>query len=73
MDPESLALLREARDTRFRKEPVERAIGRTVRRRGLDFQRYLRLVSELRKLAESRKQSIDDVMAELLEGEKDQH
>jgi hypothetical protein len=73
MDPESLAILMESRDTRHRKESVERAIGRTVRRRGLDFQRYLRLVSELRKLAESRKQSIDDVMAELLEGKKDQH
>ena len=71
MDSESLAILREARDTRQRKETVERALGRAVRRRGLDFQAYVRLMSELRAFSEKKKLSLDDALAAILEGEKD--
>jgi len=71
MDPESLAVLREARDTRHRKESVERAVGRAVRRRELDFGVYVRLVSELRVFAEKKKLSLDDALAGILEAQED--
>lgn len=66
MDKERLELLREAQRIRQRKEELERAIGRAVRKSGHDFQYYVATVSELRELAASKGVSIDQVAEGLL-------
>jgi len=71
MDPESVSIVQEALRTRLRNETVERAIGRTVRRRDLDFSRYIQVISELRDFAKARKVTPDEA-AEALAKEKDQ-
>lgn len=67
MGPEHLEILREALETRQRKEELERAVGRAVRRRNLDFKTYVELLSELREIARKDKASLDDVARKLLE------
>jgi hypothetical protein len=70
MDPEDVDILREAVQTRQRKEELERAVGRAVRRRNLDFQKYVRVVADLRDLAASKKISVEEAVAILLSEEK---
>ncbi len=48
LSPEDLSLLREALEAKLRKEGVEHALGRVLRNRGLDFERYILITSELR-------------------------
>ncbi len=61
MDDESVSIVQEALRTRLRNETVERAIGRTVRRRGLDFSRYIQVMSDLRDIAKERGKPVDEV------------
>ncbi|MDQ1371573.1 MAG: hypothetical protein QG582_487 [Candidatus Thermoplasmatota archaeon] len=70
MDPESASIVREAVRTRLRDETIERAVGRTVRRRGMDFSRYIQVMSDLRDLAGERKVTLEEA-AEGLQGEKE--
>jgi hypothetical protein len=69
MDHETASVVREAVSTRLRDETIERAIGRTIRRRGLDFSKYIQAVSDLRDLAKERKVTSDEA-AEGLSKEK---
>jgi hypothetical protein len=69
MDKERLELLKEAQRIRQRKEELERAIGRAVRKSGRDFQYYVSMVSELRELAGSKGVSTDQVAETLLKEE----
>ena len=66
MDKGRLEVLREAQRIRQRKEELERAIGRAVRKSGHDFQYYVALVSGLRELAASKGVSIDQIAEGLL-------
>jgi hypothetical protein len=70
MDPEDVDILREAVQTRQRKEELERAVGRTVRRRNLDFQKYVRVIADLRDLAAGKKISLEEAVTYLLSEEK---
>lgn len=70
MEPELLDILREAVKTRQRKEELERAVGRTLRRRNLDFGIYVQIMSELRGIAGSDKISVDEAAAKLLAEKK---
>ena len=70
MDAADIEILRDAHGTRQRKESVERAVGRTVRRRGLDFAVYIRLMSELREFASSRRVDLDAALGVLVEEEQ---
>jgi hypothetical protein len=67
MDSDTASIVREAVDSRLRNETIERAIGRTVRRRGLDFSRYIQVMSALRELASERKVSPDEAAEGLAE------
>lgn len=69
MDQETVSIVKEAVRTRLRDETVERAVGRTVRRRGMDYSRYIQVMSDLRELAKERKVAVEEA-AEGLEGEK---
>jgi len=69
MDKGRLEILREAQRIRQRKEELERAIGRAVRKSSHDFQYYVATVSELRELAASKGVSIDQVAEGLLKEE----
>lgn len=60
MDQDTVSIVKEAIETRLRNETIERAIGRTVRRRGLDFSKYIRVMSDVRELAAERKVSSDE-------------
>lgn len=56
LGPEDRKLLQEALDAKLRKENLEHALGRVLRNRGLDFERYVLITSELR---EARKKDED--------------
>jgi hypothetical protein len=51
MEPALLAVLKEALAKQQRKETLERAVGRAVRGDNLDFEIYLKIMSELRGLS----------------------
>lgn len=70
MEPELLDVLREAVKTRQRKEEFERAVGRALRRRNLDFQIYVQIMSELRGIAGADKISVEDAATKLLAEKK---
>jgi len=70
MDNERLEVLEEAQKIRQRKEDMERAIGRALRKTSHDFQYYVALVSELREMAASKGVSIDQVVEGLLAKQK---
>lgn len=70
MDPEAASVVREAVGTRLRDETIERSIGRTIRRRGLDFSRYIQVVGDLRDLAKERKVTPDEAAEALAEEER---
>jgi len=69
MDQAIKEVLIEAARTRQRKEPVERAVGRAVRRRGMDYQSYIAAMSDLRDLATSEKIDVDEALKKLAECE----
>lgn len=69
MDLERLEILREALETRQRKEELERAVGRAIRRRNLEFKIYIDILSELREASRRDKVSLDDAARKLLEKE----
>lgn len=49
LSPPDRELLREAVDVRLRKEELEHALGRVLRKHGLDFERYVAITSALRE------------------------
>ena len=71
MDKTVEAVLLEASKTRQRKETAERAVGRAVRRMGLDYSVYIAAMSELRDLASSMKTSVDDALKGLQKDEQE--
>jgi hypothetical protein len=73
MDPEAVSIVQEAVRIRLRNETIERAIGRAVRKRGLDFSRYVQVMSDLRDLAKERKATSDEVAEGLAEEDADSH
>ena len=52
LSPEDKELLKEALEAQLRKEELERALGRVLRQKGLDFDRYIAIVSSLREARE---------------------
>ena len=66
---EHLEILKEALETKQRKEELERAVGRAIRRRNLEFKTYVGILSELRAIARKEKVSLDDAARKLLEEE----
>jgi hypothetical protein len=50
-----LEVLKDAVRTRQRNEDLDRSVGRAVRRRGLDFQAYIEIMSDLREVSEKNK------------------
>jgi len=70
MDSERLGMLKEAFEIRQRKEDLERALGRAVRRRNQEFEVYLEIVAELREAAIRDKTTIDIVASRLLDEQK---
>ena len=66
MDDEGLKIVREALDTQLREEDFDRAVGRTVRRRNLDFKKYIQVMGELRELARAEGISVEEVARRLL-------
>lgn len=71
MDSELVDILKEALETRQRKEELDRAVGRAVRRRNLDFKVYVQIMSEVRDLSNSEKMDRVDAARKLV-GQPDQ-
>lgn len=72
MEPALLDILRESLATRQRKETLERAIGRAVRRSNLDYSVYIKIMSELRELSEKGHADPEDTAKKLVSArEKD--
>jgi len=69
MDSEQLDLLREALSVQQRKEEFERAIGRAVRRKNLDFKVYIQVVGELREKARENGIGLDEMARRLLDNQ----
>lgn len=71
MEPALLDILREALANKQRKETLERAIGKAVRRNNLDFGVYIKITSELRELSKKRQVDPEDIAKSLVsENEK---
>jgi hypothetical protein len=66
MDDEGLRIIREALDTQLRGEDLDRAVGRTVRRRNQDFKKYVEVIGELREMARADSVSVEEVARRLL-------
>lgn len=71
MDQESIDILREAVQTRQRKEELERSIGRAVRRNNLAFKIYIQIIDDLRAIARKKDISIESAAIEFLAEDKD--
>jgi DNA-binding winged helix-turn-helix (wHTH) protein len=69
MDPESASIVAEAVRTRLRDETIERSVGRTIRRRGLEFSKYIQVMSDLRDRAAEGKVTVDEVAESLAKEE----
>jgi uncharacterized protein with ATP-grasp and redox domains len=70
MEPALLDILREALATRQRKETLERAIGKAVRRNNLDFGVYVKITSELRELSKKGQVDPEDIAKNLVSENK---
>ena len=66
MDSSQLEILREALEIQQRKETFERALGRAVRRRDLDFSVYVQMVAEVRDLALSNSVPLETAVRRIL-------
>jgi len=66
MDDEGLSILKEALDTQLKNEDFDRAVGRTVRRRKLDFKKYIEVMGEVRELAKVQSIGIEDAARSIL-------
>ncbi len=49
LGPADRELLKDALDIKLRKEELEHALGRVLRKRGMDFERYVIITSALRE------------------------
>ncbi|NLT38052.1 MAG: hypothetical protein GXX95_07835 [Methanomassiliicoccus sp.] len=49
LSPEDRQLLEEALEAMLHNETLEHSLGRVLRKRGLDFQRYISITSDLRE------------------------
>jgi uncharacterized protein with ATP-grasp and redox domains len=70
MEPALLDILREALATKQRKETLERAIGKVVRRNNLDFGVYIKITSELRELSKKGQVDPEDIAKSLVSENK---
>jgi len=70
MRPELLDVLRETVKSQLRKEEFEKALGRTVRNKNLEFKDYVEIITELREVANSDGTSLEDAARKLLGQEK---
>ena len=70
MEPELLDIIREALASRQRKETLERAISKAVRRNNLDFGTYIKIMSEIRDLSEEGQADPEDVAKRLVSENK---
>lgn len=66
MEAALLDILREALATKQRKETLERAIGKAVRRSNLDFGVYIKIMSELRELSKKGQVDLEDIAESLV-------
>jgi uncharacterized protein with ATP-grasp and redox domains len=66
MEPALLDILREALASKQRKESLERAIGKAVRRNNLDFGVYIKIMSELRELSKKGQVDLEDIAQNLV-------
>lgn len=66
MEKERFDALREAVESRRRKESLEEAVGRVARKRGLDFSAYVSIMSEVRELALEECKTVDETAKMIL-------
>lgn len=66
MQRDRYEVLREAVETRRRKESLEEAVGRVARKRGLDFSAYVSIMSEVRDCAHDEGKNVDDAAKMIL-------
>lgn len=70
MEPALLDILREALANRQRKETLERAIGKAVRRNDLDFGVYVKIMSELRETSLKEHRTPEDIAKSIVSEDK---
>jgi hypothetical protein len=73
MEPALLAVLKEALAKQQRKETLEKAIGRAVRGDDLDFEIYIKIMSELRELSKKEHRNPDDIARALVSEHQKSH
>jgi hypothetical protein len=68
LSPEEREAVKDALGSQLRKEEFDRALGKALRRKGLGFDRYIEIVSELRETSRKEGTPIEDVARRLVEG-----
>lgn len=70
MDPAAAEILADAGRRRKSGETVESAVGQAVRRKGADFQEYVRVMSVLREEAAAKKVTVDRTLRDISREQK---
>jgi hypothetical protein len=66
MNQEERGLVREALRQQLRKETLERALGRVLRKTDRGFESYIAIMSEIRETAGKKKVSVEEAAAILV-------
>jgi hypothetical protein len=70
MNLEERKALRDAVEKRRKGEPLEKSLGRALRRAGLDFETYVRVIGETRALAQREKVTLEEAALALASKEE---
>lgn len=68
LSSEEREAINEALSQARKKVAFEHTLGKTVRKRGMDFDAYLRLIGEIRDIARKRRISMEESARALVEG-----
>ena len=68
LSPEEKGVIEEALSQIRKTMTFEQTLGKTMRKRGMDFDAYVRLMSEIRDIARKRKVSVEEAAESLASG-----
>jgi len=68
LSPEEKGVIEEALSQTRKTMTFEQTLGKTMRKRGMDFDAYVRLMSEIRDIARKRKVSVEEAAESLASG-----
>ena len=71
MNDKEKEVVKEALDSQMRKETFEHAMGRAMRRRGLTYEQYVEVMSQIRETARKSKTKIEEAARFLVSSQEE--